>query len=182
MLSDIAISSLNWARRHKRDYTGVITIEDPMMRHGLRFHRTPHPDHLILSFVDLDVAMPSPYDRLLDFRLATMEQVADGLAFARKQTDLLVHCQAGISRSTALALAIWMERLGDETLAFAELARVRPNAVPNRHVIELADKLLRSNLSAHIDAWDARNAWNPLRRRLNRRAYLLAGGFPLDPD
>lgn len=178
----LTISGSSWAKRHRRDFSAVLSIEDPGTRHGLRFHKTPHPDHLILRFVDLDRPPPAPYNELPIFRMASMQDIEDGLAFARNCDNLLVHCQVGISRSPAFVLGILMERLGSEDAAFAELAKIRPEAVPNKHVINLIDQLLGSNLSASLDKWDARSTWSALRRMLCRRAYFLAGGISLEPD
>src|SRR5690349_7114831 len=52
--NDIAVSGFSWALRHKREFSAVITIEDPDKHYGVRFHKSPHPEHLILKFVDLD--------------------------------------------------------------------------------------------------------------------------------
>jgi predicted protein tyrosine phosphatase len=160
----------------------VLTIEDPGTRFGLRFHRPPHPQHLVLNFVDLDRRVPPPHDERPGFRLASVEQVADGLTFARGCENLLVHCQVGIARAPAMALGVLMDRLGDEEAAFLELQRLRPEAVPNRHVVRLIDHILNSKLSARLDDWDARNGWSKLRRLLCRRNYFLDGGIPLEPE
>ena len=178
----LTISGYAWARRHKRAFTGVLTIEDPGTRFGIRFHRSPHPEHLILQFVDLDWPLPAPFDRAAAYHMASVEQIERALNFARQHDDLLIHCQVGIARSPAVALGILMERLQDETAAYGELARIRSEAVPNRHVVSLVDHVLGSNLLAHLDAWDARNSWSLLRRRLCRRAYFISGGIPLEPD
>lgn len=72
------------------------------------------------------------------------------LAFSRdvgalRQAHLLVHCYAGVSRSTAAAtLALAQarpDRPADEVLR--EVARLRPRAWPNLRILELGDELLR---------------------------------------
>jgi predicted protein tyrosine phosphatase len=58
--------------------------------------------------------------------------------------NLLIHCEAGISRSTATALimyACWLGP-GHEDEAMERLIAQRPYASPNRRMIALADKLL----------------------------------------
>jgi len=56
---------------------------------------------------------------------------------------LLVHCHAGVSRSTA-AMAILMARAapGDERAVFERLVRVRPQAWPNSRMVAFGDGLL----------------------------------------
>ena len=60
---------------------------------------------------------------------------------------LLIHCEAGISRSTATALIIyacWLGR-GREDEAMRRVLAQRPFAIPNRRMVALADKLLALN-------------------------------------
>ncbi len=50
---------------------------------------------------------------------------------------VLVHCEAGISRSAATAQII-LEELGlTEQEAIAEVMRVRPQAIPNQYLLQL---------------------------------------------
>jgi predicted protein tyrosine phosphatase len=56
---------------------------------------------------------------------------------------LLVHCMAGISRSTAAALiALVIKAQGREMEAALHLREAAPHAHPNRRLIALADQLL----------------------------------------
>lgn len=57
---------------------------------------------------------------------------------------LLIHCEAGVSRSTATALIInacWLGP-GFEDEAMCRVVAQRPYAIPNRRMVELADRLL----------------------------------------
>jgi len=57
---------------------------------------------------------------------------------------LLIHCEAGVSRSTATALimyACWLGR-GREDEAMERVIAQRPYAIPNRRMVALADKLM----------------------------------------
>ena len=57
---------------------------------------------------------------------------------------LLIHCEAGVSRSTAAALIIyacWLGR-GREDEAMQSVIAQRPYAIPNRRMVALADRLL----------------------------------------
>ncbi len=56
---------------------------------------------------------------------------------------LLVHCHAGISRSTASAAVLMAQfNPGRETEAFLRILDLRPHAWPNTRIVEFADRLL----------------------------------------
>jgi predicted protein tyrosine phosphatase len=68
---------------------------------------------------------------------------------------LLVHCHAGVSRSTAaLAILLVQQAPGDEHRAFERLVEIRPQAWPNSRMIALADDILgcRRRLVAALEA------------------------------
>jgi predicted protein tyrosine phosphatase len=97
-------------------------------------------DHLILG-VD-DISAP------LDGYIAPAdEHVTRLLAFVRgwnRAAPLVVHCYAGISRSTAGAFvtACALNPARDELTIARELRRVSATASPNRRIVSLADRLL----------------------------------------
>jgi predicted protein tyrosine phosphatase len=83
---------------------------------------------------------------------------------------LLVHCYAGASRSPATAYALACQALGQgrEREALDYVLRLRPQAIPNALVVQLADELLaaegrlvkataplRANLRQQLDEWIA---------------------------
>jgi predicted protein tyrosine phosphatase len=85
-----------------------------------------------------------------------VEQLLDFARSWDRRAPLLIHCYAGVSRSTAAAFiaacALKPER--DES-ELAELIRQRsPTATPNAKLIEIADQILgrRGRMSAAIDA------------------------------
>jgi len=57
---------------------------------------------------------------------------------------VLVHCEAGVSRSSATALIMYACWLGPgyEHEAMARVLAQRPIAAPNRRMVEIADRLL----------------------------------------
>ena len=72
--------------------------------------------------------------------------------------SLLVHCYAGVSRSTATALiALSLDARGREVEAALRLRQAAPHAQPNRRIVELADRLLgrRGRLLAALDTMGA---------------------------
>lgn len=69
------------------------------------------------------------------------------LAFGRtwdERQPMLIHCWAGISRSTAAAFLLACERspTADERAIARALRRAAPHASPNRRIVALADELM----------------------------------------
>jgi predicted protein tyrosine phosphatase len=71
------------------------------------------------------------------------------LAFARdldasRRTHLLIHCHAGVSRSTAAATLVLAQRHPGRPAAEAldQVVRLRPRAWPNLRILELGDQIL----------------------------------------
>jgi predicted protein tyrosine phosphatase len=71
------------------------------------------------------------------------------LAFARdlaqlRQAHLLVHCHAGVSRSTAAAILVLAQTCPETPVeeAVREVVRLRPRAWPNLRMLELGDEIL----------------------------------------
>lgn len=89
-----------------------------------------------------DIAAP------LDGYIVPEEQhVADLLGFVRgwdRRTPLVMHCFAGISRSTASAFSAVcaLNPRRDETSIAQALRRASPTATPNIRIVTLADRLL----------------------------------------
>ncbi|HZU90944.1 MAG TPA: protein-tyrosine-phosphatase, partial [Stellaceae bacterium] len=104
----------------------------PHRRLELRFH---------------DIIDPAP-----GWVLPQQEDVERLLAFGRELAEeaaatgahLLIHCHAGLSRSTAAAALLLVQACPDRPAAeaFAAVAALRPRAWPNLRLIELGDALL----------------------------------------
>ncbi|GLK81521.1 tyrosine phosphatase family protein [Methylopila turkensis] len=95
-------------------------------------------DHLALRFHDI----AEPRAGLV---APTAGMVEEALAFAAADDGpLVVHCYAGVSRSTAMAYAIACAREPgrDESELADELRRLSPTATPNRLIVALADAAL----------------------------------------
>lgn len=78
------------------------------------------------------------------------EHVEQLIAFVQRwprETPLVVHCYAGVSRSTAAAFVsvCALNPAGDEQAIAAALRRASPTATPNIRIIALADRLLARN-------------------------------------
>jgi len=104
--------------------------------------RVPH--RLKLEFDDIHIPDSDP-----QYILPQREHVIRAIEFMETVDpdggDLLVHCQMGIRRSPAIALAACASRLppGLEDRAFACVTDAQPQASPNPWIVELADMLLR---------------------------------------
>lgn len=80
--------------------------------------------------------------------LATLEDIQALLDFTERlavNDKLLVHCGAGISRSTAVATGILCQHGLSPTKALKQVFSVRKGAFPNTHIIALMDKVLELN-------------------------------------
>jgi predicted protein tyrosine phosphatase len=92
-------------------------------------------DHMTLNFHDI-------VEPLEGFVPPSESHVAEALAFATAdRAPIVVHCYAGVSRSTAMAYAIACAREpGRCELELASaLRRLSPSATPNRLIVSLAD-------------------------------------------
>ncbi|MBV8493652.1 MAG: dual specificity protein phosphatase family protein [Alphaproteobacteria bacterium] len=115
-------------------------IEDPPAFDAFAPHR-----RLTLRFHD--IIEPSR-DRLPPGR-ADVERL---LAFGRELAEtpeghLLIHCQAGVSRSTAAAALILAQARPDRPAreALEAVSQIRPRAWPNLRILEFGDELLGRN-------------------------------------
>jgi predicted protein tyrosine phosphatase len=114
----------------------------------------------LVSIGDENDSLPHGYDNV-DHKLrlliadvvseegATKEDVQRIIELAEQLQSyngkVLIHCEAGVSRSTAAALIIyacWLGR-GREREAMELVIAQRPIAMPNRRMVRLADNLLQ---------------------------------------
>ena len=180
-LPSIHICNLSRAKKIKRrGWSAVLSLADPGQRGVLAFHRNPHPPHLLVRCEDLDeetsgflTPKPSQVERIIEFG----RQYRDGA--------MLTQCNAGISRSTAAALAILADRLGagHEAEAIKCLLELVPDAVPNLLIVRHADQLLERHgaLEQAVREWDAPRTWNQWRREANRIAVIHGDSLPYPP-
>lgn len=107
-----------------------------------------------LSLIFNDIV--EPRDGLV---MPDQTHVSQMLAFVRewdRERPLLIHCYAGVSRSTASAyiVAIALNPTLDETALAQKLRQLSPSATPNIRLIALADNILGRN-GRMIDAINA---------------------------
>jgi len=130
-------------------YDGVITIENSFEENPFRY-RDEYPKQLILRFDDISV----PVDEFIE---PQEEHVLQALSFADKIGDgsILIHCHAGISRSSAIALAIISKKLGSgkEVESIKILEKINPHARPNKLLVWLTDEILDRNKKLYDTAF-----------------------------
>jgi predicted protein tyrosine phosphatase len=161
--------------------THVLSLLDPQWPEPPQFAN--FGSHKRATFYFHDAIEPGP--RLVLPQRSDVEAI---LAFGRDLGDdlrhLLVHCHAGISRSTASMTMIMAQASPrqDESAIIDELARIRPQAWPNSRMIGFADDLLgrRGRLTDAVEALYARRlAERPelaeIMRRLERGREVDVG-------
>jgi len=96
----------------------------------------------------LRVQMDDITEQIDGFVAPSEQHVAQVLDFIRgwdRAAPLVVHCYAGISRSTAsaFAAACALNPHRDETAIAQQIRKASPSASPNRLIVALADRALR---------------------------------------
>ncbi|WP_119306698.1 tyrosine phosphatase family protein [Cohaesibacter haloalkalitolerans] len=117
----------------------LVSVVNPDME-VIRPKRIAPENHLFLGMNDIAATIPG-------FTLSTGQQVAQLIAFLHKwdrSAPMVIHCWAGVSRSTASAYiaACALRPDLDEMLLAEDLRKASPPATPNRRLVELADELL----------------------------------------
>lgn len=133
----------------EKSFTHIVSIWDPewierggveaQLRKRLRGTTLLH----LAYFHDTSAEEPgrtAPVEDDLRRILAFADQLEPG-------AEILVHCWAGISRSTAVAYAILCQATGPgrETECIEAVVAARPQAFPNSLIVRLADKILERN-------------------------------------
>ncbi|MGQ0533180.1 MAG: tyrosine phosphatase family protein [Caulobacteraceae bacterium] len=134
----IYVCPLSHAPQLARDskVSHVVSLLDPGTPFPVIENHAPER-HLRISVHDIEMAMPG-FDACCDTRI---RQVLEFVSGWDRVQPLLVHCYAGISRSTATAfIAACAQNPGadEEAIALA-LRDASPSASPNRRFVALAD-------------------------------------------
>jgi predicted protein tyrosine phosphatase len=120
--------------------------------------------HDIIDKQDADMIAPrhEHVAALLSFGCRLLEE-------PQADVHLLIHCHAGVSRSTASMALILAQTLPDSAAGriFEEVLRIRPQAWPNLRILELGDAQL--NRRGELVAAAA----GIYRTQLHRRQYLV---------
>jgi predicted protein tyrosine phosphatase len=160
----------------------VLSILDPDWPEPGEFDLWPQHDRLLLRFHDVIDQGPTDW-----MAAPASDQVAAILQFGRslpidRPVRLLVHCHAGVSRSTASAILLLAQRdaARDAGDIVDEIVRRRPQAWPNLRIIEIGDRLLGRG-GALVEA--ARRRYREIvAARPDYAAELRAGGRGREVD
>ena len=146
----------------------VLSILDPEWPVPEAFGQYGEHEKLELRFHDVIEEAPGmvlPQEEHVEQLLAFGR---DLLAEPRPSAHLLVHCHAGVSRSTASMTLILAQALPDQSAAaiLGEVLRIRPQTWPNLRILEFGDRLISR------DGELARAAFGIYRHQLERRPHL----------
>jgi len=149
MIPPIQISTLDAAREADLSiFDGIITIENSNIENPLRVDYGP-PEQLVLRFDDIC----EPID---DFIEPQAIHIQRALTFSDKFAggSLLIHCHAGISRSSAIGLAIIAKKLGKgkELESVDILEKINPHARPNKSIVMMTDEILGREMKLYEGA------------------------------
>jgi len=124
-----------------RELKYLISIGSPGVADPKTFHKVPN--RLRLEFNDLEIPVDDP-DRVLPKLEDAIKIIDFALKMSARPGNLLVCCPSGISRSAAAALTVCAAVLGrgKEREAWALVLAAKPEARPNRWMVELADQAL----------------------------------------
>ena len=122
----------------------VLSILDPGWPVPEAFGAFGEHERLELRFHDVIEAAPDVQPPREEHVEALLAFGRDLMAEPREDAHLLVHCHAGISRSTASMVLILAQAMPDRPAAeiVAEVLRIREKAWPNLRIIQLGDILL----------------------------------------
>jgi predicted protein tyrosine phosphatase len=143
---DITICGIPELDLHREaGVSDVLSIIDPYEPEPVVFDRFHPHRRQTLRFDDVmsrSAGAQAPEDDHLEALLAfgqAIEQAGDA-------THLLIHCHAGVSRSTAAAAILMAQHnAGREADAFLALLELRAQAWPNTRMVQIADRLMARN-------------------------------------
>jgi predicted protein tyrosine phosphatase len=118
----------------------------------VRLETIAEANHLVLSMDDIS----EPIDGYVLPGEEHVARLVDFVGSWDRKTPLVVHCYAGISRSTAAAFvsACALNPQRDEAAIAAAIRQASPTASPNRRIVSLADTFL-GRKGRMIDAIEA---------------------------
>lgn len=117
--------AVQYCNKQNDEKTIIISISDPYMVYTSKPHKGKNSgvlDILMLVFADADrVSAPDVYGRIVSQNdMMTDSDAQKIVVFLNKypDTDIIVHCDAGISRSSGVAAAIMKYYTGDDSSIF----------------------------------------------------------------
>lgn len=162
-MKNFVVSSMGQARKYfkRNNCTHALSVTLPFRKPYLE-DLLPNENWRHMTCEDTE----SPHDHMAP----TLEQMQYHLSWIKKLPEfstVLIHCEAGISRSTAVTFAALVQEHGLDNLEFCknELLRIRPEAAPNRLMVAYADQILGAN-----------GAMSEVAQKINERFFLKKFG------
>jgi predicted protein tyrosine phosphatase len=101
--------------------------------------------HIPIDDFDTDVEMnmqePGSTSKL-PYKYAYVEDIKAAIEFSKKHKVHIIHCGAGLSRSPAIAYAIFRSQGDSKEEALKKVLQRSPQAEPNKRMVKLTDKIM----------------------------------------
>lgn len=98
-------------------------------------------NHLQLDVDDLDFDNPEHRQLPSKYKFATKEDILKAIDFAKNHKVHIIHCGGGISRSPAIAYAIFRSQGMNKDGAMKKVMEFNPHALPNKWIVKLTDEI-----------------------------------------
>lgn len=167
-LSQASYVSSSWPATH------VVSLLDP----DLEDSKIPKPtdsEQYVFRFFDQERADATQHFGMVINQILVIVQSV----ILDPKNRLLIHCHAGVSRSTALAFGVLsiIHGTGQEAQAFSDLLTVSCKPWPNRRIVEVIDDALGRE-GRMLVALDEYRSLHPFRlasyRRLNKKRGIVS--------
>jgi hypothetical protein len=146
------ISNIEEAQKWNKDFKSILTV-------GPRKQEVDwgHPNHKVFEFGDTTSGPSAP----------KLEDIQEAVFWGAEQEDLLVHCHAGMSRSTATAWGISIARGADPLDSFLSLKDAHPvesrwgkrSFIPNALIVKHLVKIFNLDDLENIRRKHSMNGW-----------------------
>lgn len=137
------VANIDEARLWSKDFKSILTAGPSKTE-----VRWGHTNHRVWEFGDTTTGRHAP----------TLKAVTEAIKWGEDQEDLLVHCHAGMSRSTSIAWGISIARGADPLDSFLALRNAQPKEnswlkdrvrrrefIPNRLIVQHLDTIFGTN-------------------------------------
>ena len=136
--------------------THIISLLDADQKTKIDLRK--YAKHYVEFFDDIESGPTAPQPKQIGKILKLTESLLP-------EDRLLVHCHAGLSRSTATALGVLLQRTNNEKDALQYLFNVRPIAIPNKTIVKYIDRMFGTKV------WPFLKRWEPIRQPLWLEIY-----------
>lgn len=145
------ISNIREARDWNQDFKSILTVGPSKSEVNWN-----HPNHKVFEFGDTTRGPYAP----------KIEDIREAVMWGAEQEDLLVHCHAGMSRSTATAWGISIARGADPLDSFLALKDAHPvdswgkrSFIPNALIVKHLVKIFNIEDLEEIRRNNSMNGW-----------------------